>query len=472
MSAFDLVVRNGILIDGTGAERQRCDVAIKDGVVAKVAPSIAEDAAEVIDASGLIVAPGVIDVHTHYDAQVHWDPYCTNSSWHGTTSTIIGNCGFGYAPCRPENRDRYMLMMENTEEVPFAAQQAALPWDWESWPEWLRSMQRIDKGINLASFLPLNALMIYVMGLDAAKSRAATPAELQQMKDLLNEAMDAGAIGFAFSYLQNTSGHVDYDGTPMPTDTMHVEDAYALAEVLRERNQGVIQSIVEMPGAVENREVVENLARISGRPVIHNLIMVVDGIPGYWRDIADWLTRLSDEGLEVYSQSVCARAWTEFRVGNYGFWDGVNEVFPEFSNCGDMNDKLEKAQSVEYREKLKAVYTPESMNGFGGPLSTLRLVNMHDHPIYTAFEGKFLADVMAAENKHEVDVLFDIFIATDGLADFATTETASEDADQIAEMLRHPRVIPGASDGGAHMKYWSGGQFSTDMLMWMCKEEK
>ena len=280
-------------------------IGIKDGKIDSIGETPLEGA-EVIDASGKIVAPGVIDAHTHYDAIVHWDPHCTNSSIHGTTTAVVSNCGFGFSPCRPDDRERYMQMMETTEQVPLAAQRAALAWNWETFPEWMAVMREKDLGINLVSYLPLNALMIYVMGLDAAKSRRATAEEMATMKSLLNEAMDCGAIGFAFSILESCNSHVDADGTPMPTDSMSAEDAYELATVLAERGEGVIQCLCDLPAGVDNRHVAEELARVSGRPVLHNIIVAFDIMPEWHEDRVQWLGDVREKGLDIYSQSLYA----------------------------------------------------------------------------------------------------------------------------------------------------------------------
>src|ERR1700722_12876411 len=213
---FDILIKNGTVVDGTGAPRVVADIGIKGGVIARLGSDIAAGKSDrVIDAEGRIVAPGTIDAHTHYDAQIHWDPYCTNSGWHGVTTNVVGNCGFGFAPCAPGSRDRHMRMMENTEQVPLGAMRKSLGWDWETFPQWIEHLKSVRKGVNIASYLPVNPLLIYVMGVDAAKSRPATQSERRTMKDMLNRAMDAGALGFGFSYQGLHNTHVDYDGTPM-----------------------------------------------------------------------------------------------------------------------------------------------------------------------------------------------------------------------------------------------------------------
>src|SRR4029077_199224 len=185
MAEFDVVIRGGTVIDGTRMPRYRADVGIKEGKVAKLGNLKAHQAKKVIDAGGLNVAPGFVDLHTHYDAQVRWDPYCTISGWHGVTSVVLGNCGFGFAPVKPDLRDRSMLTMTRTEAIPYDAMKAGMHWDWETIPEYLDSLDRAPKGINCIQYMPTASLMTYVMGLEAAKTRPATAAERKEMKRLL-----------------------------------------------------------------------------------------------------------------------------------------------------------------------------------------------------------------------------------------------------------------------------------------------
>lgn len=247
MSDFDTIIKGGTIVDGTRTrERFVGDVAIKDGLIAEIAEGEGLDASradKVIDAKGLVVAPGFVDLHTHYDAQLLWDPYLSCSSWHGVTSVAIGNCGFGFAPAHPEQQERLMLSMERVEAIPLATLKAGMDWDWESFPQWLDSLDRRPKGINVMSFVPLNPLMIYVMGIDAAKSRDPNEEELAEMLRLLEESLDAGGVGYSMQRLGDgfTSVQRDYDGTPMPTDTMSDKLCLEFAKVLKDRGKGFIQ---------------------------------------------------------------------------------------------------------------------------------------------------------------------------------------------------------------------------------------
>ena len=197
MQTFDLVIRGGTIVDGKRNARFTGDIAIKDGTVASMGKKITGSSKRTIDADGLIVAPGFVDLHTHYDAQIRWDPWCTISGWHGVTSVVLGNCGFGFAPVRPDFRERSMLTMTRTEAIPYASMEVGMPWEWETIPEYLDSLDRTPKGVNVIQYMPTASLMTYVMGLEAAKTRPATDAERKEMQRLLREGMEAGLCGFS-----------------------------------------------------------------------------------------------------------------------------------------------------------------------------------------------------------------------------------------------------------------------------------
>lgn len=471
MARYDLLIKGGIVVDGTGAPRRVGDIAIREGVIERIGSEIpAHSAQRVIDAGGKIVAPGVIDPHTHYDAQLHWDPYCTNSSWHGTTTVVVGNCGFGFMPCRPQDRERYMRMMENTEQVSLLTMRQVLSWDWQTFPEWMEKMRRLPKGVNVASYLPLNSLMMYVMGADEVKQRAATSAEKSEMRDALNRAMDAGAIGFAFSHLGEMNSHKDCDGSPMPTDVMAVEDIYNLAEVLRERDQGAIQSLVDV-FHVSNRHVTEECARISRRPVLHNVIMPFDAAPEYHRELLAWLDRVDASGLQIYSQALVSRFWLEISAADFNDWANI-EPFGEMTRAGDAAARAALAANAEYRERARRTYDPATLAGAGGSLESLTLQRVAGAERFSKYEGQTIAAIATSEKTTPIDVYMDVVAESGARADFKTSAVTSSDPIKIAEVLRHKRVLPGTSDGGAHLKFYSGGQYSTDNIQQMVREER
>lgn len=472
MARYDLLVRNGTLVDGTGARPRTADIGIVGGIVARIGDLAGDTASRTIDAQGLIVAPGVIDTHTHYDAQVNWDPWCTNSGWHGMTTAVIGNCGFGYAPVRPDLRVRAMQMMVNTEQIPYAAQAAGLSWDWETFPEWLEHLRRVPKGVNLASFLPVNPLLVHVMGVEAAKSRPATTDERRRMRELLNEALDAGAAGFAFSYL-GTEGnsHVDYDMTPMPSDLMAPEEAFNLCDVLRERGEGIVQLLSEMPATREpqaRRAFVEELARRSGRPVIQNVLVPVRGDPGFHRSGMAWLDDCRSRGLDVWMQAFIARGWTEFRIMDMNAWDAI-PVFRAISAAATVESRLALVRSAAFRARLRSEYDATAMYSALGPLEAhVLLVAASD--AFHRYEGQRLDAVAADRGAGITDLFLDILEAGGMQSEFRVDTMIADEAPWIAEMLRHPRILAGSSDGGAHGKFHCGGQWSTDVLMFLTRE--
>jgi N-acyl-D-aspartate/D-glutamate deacylase len=286
MPKYDTIIKDGMIVDGTRMPQFRGDVAIKNGVIAKIGRLDGRDAAHVLDAEGMIVAPGFIDLHTHYDAQVFWDPYCSISGWHGVTSAVIGNCGFGFAPVRPQERERAMLTMTRVEAIPYASMKTGMPWDWVSFPEFLDSLDRSPKGINILPYVPVAPMMTYVMGLEAAKSRKPTAAEERQLCELLDEAMEAGGCGWSAQRLSPTSGlntQRDYDGTPMVTDVMADETCLALARVLAKRNEGFIQMVLATGNFKRDATFFEQLAEVSGRPVLFNAVQCTAAFPDLHR---------------------------------------------------------------------------------------------------------------------------------------------------------------------------------------------
>lgn len=467
---YDIIIRGGLLVDGTGAPSRVADVGIRQGLIASIGQLDGRRALEEIDAAGLVVAPGIIDPHTHYDAQVYWDPYCTNSGWHGVTGVIVGNCGFGFSPCRAADRDRYMRMMENTEQVPMDAMRTALPWNWETYPEWIKSIRAIPKGINIGAFMPLNSLMIWVMGYEAAKSRPATPDERAEMRRLLHEAMDAGALGFGFSFLQEHNSHKDVDGSPMITDRMHREEALNLAGVLRERGEGVIQALVEIgPATAHNRALVEALAEASGRPVLHTVIQIEEGDPERHRGILRWLDDCAARGLNVYSQALCFRFMPQaFVVAAYDGWQAF-PIFNEFQHPaeGDSVDaRVAKALDPDYRDRLAAV------RGLPGYTDIVRM-KLLDAAGATRFEpyvGQNFAQIGEALGLRPTDAFMDLCAETRLMCEVCPQPDAP-DPDYAAEINSHPRVLPGTSDGGAHSKFWAGGQYGTDLISWLVRDE-
>jgi N-acyl-D-amino-acid deacylase len=471
MSQFDLLLRGGTIIDGTGQDRYVADIAIKDGVIAHIGTVAPERAAQVIDLHQQIVAPGVIDLHTHYEAQLHWDPYLTPSGWHGSTTAVCGNCGHGLAPCKPEMQERYMRMLENTEQIPYESMRTGLSWDWETFPEFLDHLRSLPKGVNVGTFLPVNPLLSYVIGPDEAKRRPATVAERARMRALLHEAMDAGACGFGFSYLgAKGNSHVDADGTAMPCDVMAEEEAYNLCEVLRERGEGVIQVLCELPGGIVRRDLAEELARRSTRPIIHTATLAVNGSPEAHRGTLRWLDDAASRGLSIYSQAITSRQWQEFTVLDYTAWDCIAE-FRQLSYAKTIPEKLQLIQDPAYRAQVRTNYNPDELVGQAGILLEQLILNdACGSAEFKRFETWRIKDIAAELKRPLTDTFFDILVASGMHAQLCDDGARGANAQYAAEICRNPRTLPGLSDGGAHNKFFSGGHWSTDMIIWLARE--
>src|SRR5271170_3205926 len=275
--SYDLLIKNGTVVDGTGAAPRRADVAIANGQIAEIG-KITEGAKKTIDASDLIVSPGFVDPHTHYDAQICWDPYLTSSSWHGVTTVMMGNCGVGIAPCRPEVREIAAWDLVNVEAIPFDALSKGIKWEWETFPQYLDAAEKRGSGINLGFLAPLTPFRHYVMG-EESMERAATTAETAQIKATLKEAVVAGAFGFTTTIAPQ---HIGYKGRPLACRNASRDEYKAYANVLKEVGRGAIESVMTKSVSIldeEEYEFLDFLLTESSRPVTWLALLNRDDMP-------------------------------------------------------------------------------------------------------------------------------------------------------------------------------------------------
>jgi N-acyl-D-aspartate/D-glutamate deacylase len=478
MAEFDIHIKGGTIVDGTRVPRFRGDLWIKDGKIAQIGGHAPGFAKKTIDADGLIVAPGFIDLHTHYDAQIRWDPYCTISGWHGVTSLVLGNCGFGFAPVKPEFRERSMLAMTRTEAIPYLAMQAGMNWDWETVPEYLDSLDRAAKGVNCIQYMPTASLMIYVMGLEAAKTRPATEQEQAQMARLLHEGMDAGLCGFSIQRLGPDSVQADFDGSPMVTDTMCDEDIFNLARVLRDRDEGFME-ITQATDPADNRkdlEFVRQLAGVARRPILFQAVVPTRKNPEVHRRILRWIENCRAEGLPIFGQGASVRSGFAFTLEHWNLYD-MSPAWRAMTT-GTREEKLAKLHDPAMRAAVKKE-TDEADSrlrslqaGVGGNPYNLIVQWVENHEELEKYVGKSLMQIAGEENKHPLDVMFDLAVATDLKAEFLGPNKGFN-ADFMAEIFNSSiYTFPGVSDGGAHTKFFTGGAFTTDFLRWLVRDEQ
>jgi N-acyl-D-amino-acid deacylase len=476
MADFDIQIKGGTIVDGTRVPRYRGDVWIKDGKIAQIGGRAPGFAKKVIDADGLIVAPGFVDLHTHYDAQIRWDPYCTISGWHGVTSVVLGNCGFGFAPCKPDFRDRSMLTMTRTEAIPYSAMKVGMNWDWETIPQYMESLDRTPKGVNLIQYMPTASLMTYVMGLDAAKTRVATEKERVEMARLMDEGMDAGLCGFSIQRLGVNSTQADCDGTPMVTHTMCDEDILNLARVLAKRDEGFIEITQGTTQVRADLDFVETLAATAKRPILWQAVAPARNNPEIHRRSLRWIEKNRAKGLPIYGQAGTVRSGFAFSLENWNLYD----YCPEWRvlTTGSTEEKIAKMQDPKLRSE--AVYATDNadntfkalMNGLGGHPRRLILQWVENHEELEKHVGKTLAQIGEEEGKHPVEAMLDLSIATGLKAEFLGPNRGFN-AEFMAEIFTtSPFTFPGVSDGGAHTKFFTGGSFTTDFLRWMVRDEQ
>ncbi|TXL75739.1 amidohydrolase family protein [Vineibacter terrae] len=466
MARYDRVIRGGTIIDGARLPRFRGDIAIRDGIIAEIGRIDPADAREVIDADGLIVAPGFVDLHTHYDAQVFWDPYCTLSGWHGITSVAIGNCGFGFAPVRPELRERAMMTMTRVEAIPMASMQQGMPWDWVTFPEFLDSVERTPKAMNILPYVPIAPLLIWVMGFDAAKAGARpTDAQHAELSRLLHEAMDAGGCGWSAQRMLPSGPACvqrDFDGSPMPTDVMHDDTCRALAGVLRERNEGFMQMLLVSGDNAQDQRFYEEMAEISGRPMIMNVVQAFDHRPEIHRRVLAWLRSCRERGIRVVGQGLTTDAGFTFTFENWNLFDDIQAWCD--ATTGTLAERKQKLADPARRQALRE-NMPKTATG---PLPQIVIVGPQ-----TEGNKKWLDHTLALAGekmgKHPVDVMLDMAVEEDLKTEFFAAPPNGK-IEHLKELVDDPYVLFGVSDGGAHTKFLTAGRYPTETLCKVVRE--
>jgi N-acyl-D-aspartate/D-glutamate deacylase len=472
MPDFDVLIRGGRVVDGTRFPAFTADVGIRDGRIAAIGRLPATSSRRVLDADGLVVAPGFVDLHTHYDAQIQWDPWCSISGWHGVTSVALGNCGFGFAPVDPGQRERAMLTMSRLEAIPLASMRAGMLWDWETFPEWLDTLARIPKGVNCLSYAPLAPLMTYVMGLENAKRRPATPDEMQRMLALLGDSLDAGALGWSVQRTGTGSIQCDYDGTPMVTDTMSEEDLLAFAGALAGRGEGFIQLTNATGDLAKDLALSEQVAAASGKPVLFNVVLAVSEMPWVHKMFAEWLAACQAKGLRMFGQANSIRAPFRLTLADWNLFDSS----PAWRRAltGTLEEKKQKLADPELRRAMAA----ESDAGLlqtvllGGPVAGFVFEGAKNAPELDGHLGLRVGEIAERLGVHPVEAMCQLALASGLEAGFLTQSATSDNPEFVAELLASPYVIPGVSDGGAHTKFLTAGSYTTDTLSWLVRDEQ
>jgi len=451
---FDLVIKNGTLVDGTGAPPRRADVAIAGGRIAEVG-RVTDGAARVIDAADLVVAPGFIDPHTHYDAQICWDGAVTPSSWHGVTSVIMGNCGVGIAPCRPQTREIAMRDLVNVEAIPFDVLNMGITWDWETFPDFIAAAEKRHPALNLGFLAPLTPFRHYVMG-EASMERAATAEETAKVKALLGEAIDAGAFGFSTTILNQ---HVGFQGRPLACRNASRDELKAYANALRERGKGAIEIALTRKVAVmddEEYELLDFLLRESGRHVTFLALFDRDDIPEAVRDTLRKAAPLIARGARPQTSPLPLTRDINMRNPfSFAAFPSWNRVFVDKAKPAQAAVYADRAFRDQFREELKR---PMAFGNW-------ERIRVHEvrSPELKPLEGQSIADIAREQGKDGVDAFLDLTLQDDLDVEF-TMASFNTRVDRMREILNDKSVLVALGDGGAHVDMLCDAGYPTYLL--------
>jgi N-acyl-D-aspartate/D-glutamate deacylase len=448
----DLVIRGGTVVDGSGVPARPADVAISGGWITEVG-DVRERGAREIDATGLVVAPGFIDVHTHYDAQYTWDPYATSSIWHGVTTTVIGNCGFAIAPCRPADRDLIMRTLVKVEGMSLAAMRAGITWGFETFSEYLDHLERCNPSLNVAALVGHSTIRQWVMGGDS-QHRVATAEEVEAMGRLVREAMAAGAIGLGSS---TAEAHVGENGLPVASRLADKAEFLALTRAMGECGRGLFQATI---GSKTTLEDLREIWRTSGRPVIWAAFFQRDDRPEYVPERLAATEALHREGVEVRPQISCRPLTMDFTMKNPYPFEGMpawRQVMAEPPSrwLGVYGDP-------KFRAALKADLDARRFAVFRGRWDLVRVLRT-SRLEHKALEGSSIADLARTSGKHPVDAWLDL-VTADGLEVEFLAGLLNTDEKVVGDLIAHPLTLITLSDAGAHLSLMCDAGYSSTLL--------
>ena len=458
----DLVIRKGKVVDGSGAPAIEADVAI-DGETIVAVGEVSSPGRREIDAAGNLVTPGFVDVHTHYDGQVTWDPELRPSSFHGVTTVVMGNCGVGFAPCAPERRDWLIGLMEGVEDIPGTALAEGIRWNWETFPEFMDAVEDSPLAMDVGVQVPHGALRAYVMGDRGAALEKASPEEIAQMAALVCEAVEAGALGFTTS---RTEKHRDKAGNPTPSFGVSGEELQGIARAMGKTGKGVLQLIADFHDFESEFAMIRGMAEVSGRP-LSMTIEQDDRYPDIWKNVLGGIATAARDGLPMRGQ-VPARA-----TGVVMGLDVTLHPFLLHSTFYEVADKplAERAAALrdpDFRARLLAETVeidPATIVGvlFG---SFGKMFRLSDPPDYEPHPSTSAAAEAERRGVSPYEVLLDWLSEDEGsaLLYFPLMNYLEGDLEMVREMLTHPQASFGLSDAGAHCGTVCDGSFPTTML--------
>ena len=460
MSQFDLVVRAGSVLDGTGTEAYTADIGVKDGVVREIG-RINSKTYQEIDADGAIVTPGFVDIHTHYDGQATWSNRMSPSSHHGVTTAVMGNCGVGFAPVRSEDHELLIELMEGVEDIPGVALHEGLSWDWESFEDYMDHLSARQFDMDIGAQLPHAAMRVYVMGQRGADREPATPQDVAQMKAMTSRAIQAGALGFTTS---RTLNHRSARGEPTPTLKAEAEELLGISEGIRDVGTGVIEMISDFDDLDLEFDLLKSMVKKSGRPMSISLAQGIS--PHGWRKMLDRIESANRDGFVMRGQ-VAPRA--------IGILLGLTTTLspfssrPSFSELGKMSVE-EKLTALKDPDRKKRILQESPGRGFERLFKMMgegrNLWLMSDPPDYEPSPEASLHAVATKEGKDVWSYIYDCMLGNDGRNILYTpfANYAEQNLDCCRDMILHENTVMGLGDGGAHVGTICDASFITSLL--------
>jgi N-acyl-D-aspartate/D-glutamate deacylase len=442
-----LVIRGGTVIDGTGGEPFEADIAIRDSRIAEIGPDLPKGAEE-IDATGRIVTPGFIDPHTHYDAQVTWSNTISPSSWNGVTTVMVGNCGVGFAPCKPEERDLLVKLMEGVEDIPEVVLTEGLPWNWESFEEYLNSLDGREYDLDVVTQVPHAAVRTYVMGERAVRHEQATPEEREEMGRIAAAGIKAGALGFSTS---RTINHRTLAGEHTPTLRAAEEELAVIGEALGETGAGWIQVISDFDDPDEEFAMLKRIGARAKRPMAITILQR-DSRPELWRDIMSGITQANTDGTDLVGQVLTRPTGIllGFEISMNPFsgrpsWEKIAKL--------GLEEKLAYLRQPAFRKQLLSETCPSSK--LAGRVSNYQRIFPWDGetPDYEPPADRSIAARAEREGRDPEDLVYDILLEKNGKTILyrPLSNYAYGDLNTVGEMMQHPNTLVSLGDGGAHV---------------------
>jgi N-acyl-D-amino-acid deacylase len=445
----DLVIRGGTVVDGTGAEKRVADVAIDGDRIVAVGSDVGEGRRE-IDASGHLVTPGWVDIHTHYDGQVTWDPHLTPSGWHGVTTVVMGNCGVGFAPVRPGKEDYLIQLMEGVEDIPGTALSEGIQWDWESFPEYLNALDSMPRALDVATQIPHGAVRTYVMGDRGAKNEKATTQDIEEMAGLVKEGLEAGALGFSTS---RTILHRAKDGEVVPGTNAEDEEVLGIGRAMGEVGHGIFEVASDLAPEGDELAWMSQLGKETGRPVAFACLQS-PADPNQWRRLLDAVEKDRAEGGCLTPQ--VAQRPAGLLLG----WESTLHPFvahPGYQVLADLPREERRAKLADPAVRAQILESTPDYGQLPGPALLVMqgfsmMYALGDPPNYEPAPDQSIGAIAAREGRKPLEIIYDVMMegGGTGLIYLPLIGYANGSLEPLREMMLHPNSVFSLSDGGAH----------------------